>query len=236
MRQVARFALVAALGLALSSCRADAPPLARESAVVAATRDWIELLVPVAATEGEAVPSPWRPIDFGGGGEIEPRERGVRLHAGSPMTGVAWPADATRAPLPTTDYELEVEAARIAGTDFFCALTFPVGEQFLTLVLGGWGGSTCGLSCLDGLDAANNRTTTYHRFEKGRACRARVVVTSARVEAFVDDQPLCAVDLAGLALSLRTEVLLCRPLGIATYATTADLRSVRWRPLAAPTR
>jgi hypothetical protein len=216
MRGSALLAIVGAV--AVAGCRADAPPLAH---------DWTVLLAP---DDGGA--RSWTAVDFGGGGEIEPSESGVRLHAGSPMTGVAWRADPTRASLPTTDYEIEVEAARITGTDFFCALTFPVGEQFLTLVLGGWGGSTCGLSCLDGLDAASNRTTTYHRFDKGRTYRARVVVTPMRVEAFVDDELLCSVDLAGLALSLRTEVLLCRPLGIATYATTADLRSVRWRPLA----
>jgi len=211
-------AMLAMVGaLALAGCRADAPPLAR---------DWIDLLAPDGAAPA------WTAVDFGGGGEIEPRERGVRLHAGSPMTGIAWRDETMGAPLPTTDYEIEVEAARVAGSDFFCALTFPVGEQFLTLVLGGWGGSTCGLSCLDGLDASSNRTTTYHAFEKGRAYRARVVVTPARVEAFVDDEPLCTIDLAGLALSLRTEVLLCRPLGIATYATTADLHGVRWRPRA----
>jgi len=217
----AALSIVAALA-ALMGCRTNALPPAG---------DWIDLLGPHAGISSESASASWSAIDFGGSGEIEPRERGVRLHAGSPMTGVSWRVGTAEVLQPMGSYELEVEAVRVAGNDFFCALTFPVGDACLTLVLGGWGGSTCGLSCLDGLDAANNRTTTYHRFEKGRAYRARVVVTPARVAAFVDDAPLCSVDLAGLALSLRTEVEPCRPLGVASYATTADLLSARWRPL-----
>ena len=37
------------------------------------------------------------------------------------------------------DYELRLEAKRVEGGDFFCGLTFPVGKEYCTLILGGWG-------------------------------------------------------------------------------------------------
>jgi hypothetical protein len=48
----------------------------------------------------------------------------------------------------------------------------------------------------------------------------------------VVDQPL-----ADHVISVRDEVAPSQPLGIATYATTAELRNIRWRPVAdaAPT-
>ena len=41
------------------------------------------------------------------------------------------------------------------------------------------------------------------------------------------DQPL-----EGRRISVRNEVTPSQPLGIATYATTAELRNIRWRPVA----
>ena len=59
----------------------------------------------------------------------------------------------------------------------------------------------------------------------------RVTVTSTAVVATLDGEPLCATRLPSTTLSLRPEVLLSRPLGIASFATAAAIHSVRWRPL-----
>ena len=40
--------------------------------------------------------------------------------------------------LPTTNYEVEFEAQRVMGTDFFVGYTFPVGDSACSLILGGW--------------------------------------------------------------------------------------------------
>ncbi len=40
---------------------------------------------------------------------------------------------------PKTDYEVTLEARRVDGFDFFCALTLPAGEERFSVVLGGWG-------------------------------------------------------------------------------------------------
>lgn len=188
----------------------------------------------------QPTPAPWHelfdghalaafaPCVFGGDGEVAVRDGALELGFGSPLTGVRWTG-----PLPQQPYELECEAARLAGNDFFCGLTFPVGDGCLTLVLGGWGGAVCGLSSLDGEDAARNATRTLRAFTPGRYYRIALRVAAERVEVALDGAPFLAADLRGRALSLRPEVELCRPLGIAAFATHAAIRAVRWRPLAA---
>ena len=182
---------------------------------------WVELFD--GATLGGFVAT-----QFGGEGEVAVRDGAIELGIGSPLTGVTW-----NGALPTGDYELEVIAARRTGSDFFCGLTFPVGGAHLTLVLGGWGGSVCGLSSLDGLDAAHNATRTLCRFETGRDYTARIEVRRESVAVSLDGEPFLAADLRGHTLSLRPEVELSRPLGCASFATAATFRSLRWRPLRA---
>lgn len=151
----------------------------------------------------------------------------LRLGFGGPLTGVHWTGD-----FPREDYELEVEAARLAGTDFFAGITFPVGEEHLTLILGGWGGALVGLSCIDGQDAAGNETRRTIPFERGKPVTARIRVNAARVEVVLDGSTLYSIERAGRVFSLRAEVLPSRPLGIATYATRSEISVVRWRPCA----
>ena len=47
------------------------------------------------------------------------------------MTGITYTN-----PLPRTDYEVTLEAMRVEGSDFFCGLTFPVGSNSCSLVVG----------------------------------------------------------------------------------------------------
>ncbi len=162
---------------------------------------------------------------FGGEGEVVVRDGAVELDFGTPLTGLTW----TGAP-PVGDYDLEVTAARVDGTDFFCGLTFPVRDAHLTLVLGGWGGSLCGISSLDGDDASSNETRTLHRFEEGRDYRVLVRVRGELLEVDLDGSPFLRVPLAGRRLSLRPEVELSRPLGVASFGTRARVRTLRWRP------
>ncbi|MEQ1892701.1 MAG: DUF1080 domain-containing protein [Planctomycetota bacterium] len=170
----------------------------------------------------------FEPTSFGGEGAVELVDGGVRLGMGMMLTGIRLPE---LGELPTRDYELEVVAARLQGTDFFCGLTFPVRESFATLICGGWGGALTGLSCLDGLDASDNETKTYRRYEKGRDYTIRVRVAAERVQAWIDDEPVLDVATTGRRVHLRTEVLKSAPLGISSYATTARIRSARARQL-----
>ena len=187
---------------------------------------------------GAASCSSWRPLfdgsldnwaktDFGGQGEIEVRDGRIMLEAGSPLTGITWKG---KAPM-RVDYELELRAERVDGNDFFCCLTFPVGDEHLSLVLGGWGGSLVGISSLDGRDASDNETMQMIALEDRHAYTVRVRVRREHLECFLDGKRVVNVSLEGRELSLRPEVLECRPLGVCAFATRAAFDSIRWRPL-----
>jgi hypothetical protein len=168
----------------------------------------------------------WQSTEFGGEGEIEVTNGAMHFDMGSPLTGVT-----LTGPPPTGSYEVEVIAARIEGTDFFCGLTFPVGDHHLTLVLGGWGGSVSGLSSLDNDDASRNLTRTLKGFKSGHDYTVLIRVTDDNVTVLLDGEPFTETLLAGKELSLRAEVELSRPLGIASFQTRARIKSVRWRSL-----
>ena len=148
------------------------------------------------------------------------------LGIGDGCTGVTY----TRH-IPETDYEISLEARRKEGNDFFCGLTFPAGKDPCTLIVGGWGGTTVGLSCIDGKDASENETTSYHNFEKNRWYNIKLVVTTDRIEAWVDEEKVVDMTTMGKKLSIRPEVTLSKPLGIASWNTTAGLRNIRMRSL-----
>ena len=169
----------------------------------------------------------WAPTSFGGEGPVRIVDRTLEIGFGNPLSGITW--QGTFPPPGVDRYTLEVVAERVDGNDFFCGLTFPVGTSHLTLVVGGWGGALVGLSSLDGEDAGSNSTATWRAFENGRPYRVRVEVAPERVRAFVDGEQVVDADLGGVVLSLRAEVEPCRPLGIATFTTTARVHSVRWR-------
>ncbi len=169
----------------------------------------------------------WEVTRFGGEGEVELQDGRMILGRGSPLTGVTW-----RGELPRGEaYEVRLGAARLDGTDFFCGLTFPVGEDCCSLILGGWGGALVGLSCIDGWDAASNETTRFVSFEAGRTYRVRLRVSPERIEAWIDGESIVDVAIAGRKIGVRSEVLLSRPLGIAAFSTIAAISDVRIRPL-----
>jgi hypothetical protein len=169
----------------------------------------------------------WKVSDFSRSGEVHIVDGAIRLEQGSYMTGITWTG-----PLVRMNYEITLEAMRVDGSDFFCALTFPVGEKPCTLVLGGWGGSICGLSSLDGSDASENATTKMVDFENGRWYHVRLRVVPNRIQAWLDAESLIDADTAGRRIGIRVEVEESRPLGIATWLTTGAVRNINLRTLA----
>ena len=105
----------------------------------------------------------WAITDFGGQGEVYVKDGAIYMEMGNDMTGINW-----KGPLIRMNYEITLEAMRVEGPDFFCGLTFPVGDKPCSLILGGWGGQVCGLSSLDYFDASQNETTKFIKFNKGR--------------------------------------------------------------------
>lgn len=172
-------------------------------------------------------PASFRSIAFGGEGKVTIDGDTITLGAGSPLTGVRYEGP----PLPGADYELSLRATRVLGGDFFCGLTFPVRDGHCTLILGGWGGALVGLSCLDGFDASENETTTHLPFADGQPYRVRVRVTANRIAVWVDDRQVIDAGVEGRTVSLRPDVVLTKPLGVCSYATTATISELRLRRL-----
>ena len=142
------------------------------------------------------------------------------------MTGVTWTGK-----YPKMDYEISLQAMRVDGSDFFCGLTFPVGDSPCSFIVGGWGGGVVGLSSLNGSDASENETTRYQEFESDRWYTIRVRVTVDKIEAWIDKRQMVDVDTEGMQISIRPEDELSRPLGISCYTTTAALRDIKIRRL-----
>ncbi len=168
----------------------------------------------------------WKITDFGGQGNVYVKDGSIFLEMGNDMTGVTWTG-----PLVRMDYEITLEAMRVAGSDFFCGLTFPVGDKPCSLVLGGWGGEVCGLSNIDYYDAADNETTQIISFENGRWYSVRLRVTPDRIEAWLDDEELVNIETTGRKIDIRPEVDLSQPLGVATWCTTGAVRNIHLRRL-----
>lgn len=167
----------------------------------------------------------WKVTDFAGHGEVKVQDGKLLLEMGY-MTGVTWTSS-----LPRINYELSLEAMRVDGTDFFCGLTFPVGKDPCSLIVGGWGGGVVGLSSLDGEDASSNETTQYMNFPKGKWYHIRLRVVPNRIQAWIDEDKVIDVDTAGKRISIRSEMEDSLPLGIATWSTTAALRKIQIRDL-----
>lgn len=168
----------------------------------------------------------WVSTNFGGEGEVRVEDGAITLEAGASLTGINYTGAVLK-----TNYEISLDAQRIQGNDFFCGLTVPVGVSYASLIVGGWGGSLCGISSIDDKDAARNDTRTIRAFKSEKWYHIRFRVYSDRLQAWIDNERIVDVSIAGHKVSLRAEVLPSRPLGIAAYQTSAALKNIQMRKL-----
>ncbi|QDT37437.1 family 16 glycoside hydrolase [Stratiformator vulcanicus] len=164
----------------------------------------------------------WKVCDVAGGGEITKKPGRLTLGTGVDLTAVR-----SLEKLPKIDYEVRLKARRVSGSDFFVGLTFPVDKSHCTLILGGWGGGVVGISSLDGYDASENETTSYREFENERWYDVRLRVTSSRITCFLDSKELIDVPIRDKRLSIRREVEVCKPFGLASWVTTAEIKDMK---------
>ncbi|MCA9010016.1 MAG: DUF1080 domain-containing protein [Planctomycetaceae bacterium] len=200
----------------------DQPKTEASSGEVAADKDGWKSLFNGKDLDG------WKITNFGGEGEIYVEEGAVVISQGSDLSGIH-----TERELPKSNYEVQFEAQRAAGNDFFAGLTFPVKDSHCSLIVGGWGGGICGLSSLSGMDASENETTSYRDFEKGRWYRIKLIVTDDHISAWIDDKNIVDVDTTGQRIGTRFEVDRSKPFGFATWQTTGKLRDIKIRSLPA---
>jgi len=168
----------------------------------------------------------WRPTQFGGEGNVEVDEGQIILNIGNDLTGISWTER-----FPIVNYEIMLAASRLAGSDFFCGITFPFKEFPCSLIIGGWGGTVVGLSSIDDRDASENETGRLMNFELGRWYTVRLRVTETKIEAWIDEKQVVDLTVGRHKISIRPEVELSRPFGIASWRTKAALRDIKLRTL-----
>jgi hypothetical protein len=203
----------------MSGCSERKNPPKKESAVIQEALD-SSLLFDGKSLDG------WEITNFGPQGPVYVSGNEIILGMGDGCTGITW-----KRAFPRTFYEVSLDAKRVAGNDFFCGITFPVGKSPCTLIVGGWGGATVGLSSIDGMDAAENETTKIISFEKDRWYHIRLIVTDKNIKSWIDTVKVVDFTIGNKKLSIRPEVELSRPFGISAWTTTAALRNIRLRRL-----
>jgi hypothetical protein len=161
----------------------------------------------------------WEITDYSGHGDVYVKDSCIVLEKGETCTGIRWLQD-----FPRIDYEVNLEARRREGGDFFCGMTFPVGESFCSLIIGGWGGNVVGLSSIDGYDAANNATGRMLMLSSDRWYSIRLKVSRDSIEAWIDKDKIVDFEIGNQRLSLRWEMEPSRPFGIATWKTTGLIK------------
>ena len=118
--------------------------------------------------------SGWEETDYAGRGNVKVQNGELHIENGLVITGVTY---TNKTVLPKTNYEIEYEAKKLNDTDFFGLLTFPVGDAHASLVTGGWGGAVTGISSINSMDASENNTTVYLKFNKDHWYKFRLSVT-----------------------------------------------------------
>ncbi len=170
--------------------------------------------------DGKSLES-WEITQFGTQGPVTVTGGKIVMNYGDGATGVTYTKD-----FPKVNYEVNLEARKTSGNDFFCGITFPVNDEFCSLIVGGWGGPVVGLSCIDGADASDNSTKILKRFDKHVWYKIKLRVTKQNITTWIDGEKLVDFEYAGHELSIRPEVNLSKPFGICSWITTAELRNI----------
>ena len=165
-------------------------------------------------------------FDFIHHGKVEVKDGALVVGKGSPGTAVRFTGK-----FPKIDYEVSLDAMRVEGGDFFCGMTFPVGDEALTLIVGGWGGPVVGLSCIDDEPAVENETCRYEEFKMKQWYHIRLLVRRERIRVWIDKEKVVDLETKDHKFTIWFEPETALPLGVATWNTTGALRNIRVREI-----
>jgi hypothetical protein len=182
---------------------------------------WVDML-------GGPLEQRWQATNFGGEGPVELRDGVLTLSPGDPLTGVTWQGE-----FPTDQYEIQFEAQRVEGSDFFVGLTFPIGSQYCSFICGGWGGGLIGISSINGNDASENATASFRSLKNQHWYKFRIRVEPEQLSVWMDDEQIVDESRSNKDFSIRAEMRPCRPVGYSTFLTKAAVRGLAYRELAA---
>ena len=169
----------------------------------------------------------WKSTEFFKPGPVRVENGQIILEAGSDLTGITWNGPE----LPAINYEFALQAMRVEGGDFFAGVTFPVGDAFCSLILGGWGGTMVGLSSIDGMDASENETSQTVDFTSKQWYAIRIRVTPAAIQVWLDERQIINQDVRDRRVDTRIEVDASQPLGVDSWRTKSALRDLKLRRL-----
>ncbi|MCF0234925.1 MAG: DUF1080 domain-containing protein [Thermoguttaceae bacterium] len=191
--------------------------------------DWVELF------DGERLDY-WIDLEDPGAAKIEVKNGAIALGMGAASTSVKFNEEEFAAKnydwkFPRENYELEFVARRTLGVDFFSAATVPVGENCITFVNGGWGGSVVGLSSIDDMDASENSASTFYAFADKRWYRFRIQATPRVVRVWINGEIEIDAVVGGHKVGTRYEVKRCEPLGFSSWVTSGEIKTIRVRDL-----
>lgn len=174
----------------------------------------------------------WEMVDVGGSGIVELVDGEMLIHQGEGVSGAVYKKAEK---LPTTNYEITLEAKRLQGVDFFVGLTVPVGDlkTCCTFICGGWGGAVTGISSINNFDASENNTSTYQRYEDDKWYRIRLRVTPHNLSAWIGDEQVVDEDIVDKKISVRAgPIESYLPLSLTNFNTTTAIRNIKLTPVA----
>lgn len=171
--------------------------------------------------------SDWEKVDVGGSGDVKLDEGQMIIGQGENVSGAVYKKAKD---LPLQNYEISLETMRVEGSDFFCGLTFPVGDlkTCLTLVLGGWGGAVTGISSIDGMDASENNTSSFQRYTDNTWYKVKLRVTPKDIHVWLDGKEVVNTEIEDHKLAVRPgPIESYLPLSITTYQTTSAVKNIK---------
>lgn len=165
----------------------------------------------------------WNKTSFGGEGEIEVANGQIVFEMGQGLTGINF----AKKDFPTDNFELSLQALRLDGIDMICGVTFPVKKEFCSLIVGGWGGATVGLSSIDDKDASANSTSSILKLDDNRWYKIRIRVAGGRIQCYLDDKKVVDHPIEGFKFSLRGDCEQSKPIGIFNFGTRTAIKDVK---------
>ena len=102
----------------------------------------------------------------------------------------------------------------------------PYKDKCFGFVLGGWGGSLCGFSCLDGFSADENSSAFTYDFKNNVWYDVKLRITEKELVVYINGEKQSTVDMEDRTVSNRMEVEPIEPFGFATWYTTGEIRNI----------
>ena len=170
----------------------------------------------------------WQGSNYGVQHPIEIDKQILNIPIGDPINGVHWIGDDLR----KSNYSLEFDARRTQGNDFFVGLTFPIKNEYCSLILGGWANYVSGLSSINGLDASENESTSHDfEFKNNTWYQVELIVMDDFIQCHINQQEVFKVKTKDKTFSIRPEVEPSKPLGFCTFYSSAEYRNIVYTSL-----